>query len=57
MSPRRYLLLASFLLVVIFSGANLLVQNVFSGVRADFTENRLYTLSCLLYTSPSPRDA
>jgi ABC-type uncharacterized transport system involved in gliding motility auxiliary subunit len=45
MSPRRYLLLASCLLMVIFSGANLLAQNVFSGVRADFTENRLYTLS------------
>ncbi|MHA7898568.1 MAG: Gldg family protein [Henriciella sp.] len=45
MSPRRYLVLASVLLVAIFGAANLLAQSWFSGARADFTENNLYTLS------------
>lgn len=45
MTPRRYLLLASLLLVAIFAAANLLAQSWFAGARADFTENRLYTLS------------
>lgn len=45
MSPRRYLIFASLLLMAIFAAANLLSQSWFSGTRADFTENRLYTLS------------
>ena len=45
MSPRRYILSASVLLVAIFVAGNLLAQNWFSGARADFTENKLYTLS------------
>lgn len=45
MTPRRYLLLASLLLIAIFAAANLLAQAWVSGARADFTENRLYTLS------------
>ncbi|GAB5458117.1 MAG: GldG family protein [Henriciella sp.] len=45
MTSRRYLLLASLLLISVFSGANLLAQNWFSSARADFTENKLYTLS------------
>lgn len=45
MSPRRYLLAASVLLIAIFGAANLLAQAWFAGVRADFTENKLYTLS------------
>lgn len=45
MSPRRYLIIASILLAAIFGAANLLAQNWFSGARADFTENKLYTLS------------
>ena len=45
MSPRRYLFLASVLLMAIFAAANLLAQSWFAGARADFTENRLYTLS------------
>ncbi len=45
MSPRRYLLLASLLLCAIFGAANLLSQSWFAGARADFTENKLYTLS------------
>ncbi|NQY39296.1 MAG: Gldg family protein [Henriciella sp.] len=45
MSPRRYLLAASILLVAIFAAANLLAQSLLSGARADFTENSLYTLS------------
>lgn len=45
MSPRRYLLVASFLLVAIFGAANLLAQSWFSSARADFTENQLFTLS------------
>ncbi|MEM9055787.1 MAG: hypothetical protein AAGB16_10720, partial [Pseudomonadota bacterium] len=45
MSPRRFLVIASLLLVAIFAAANLLAQSWFSGARADFTENKLYTLS------------
>ena len=45
MSPRRYILAISVLLVAIFAAANLLAQSWLSGVRADFTENKLYTLS------------
>lgn len=45
MSPRRYLILSSFLLVAIFGAANLLAQSWFAGARADFTENKLFTLS------------
>ena len=45
MSPRRYLILASLALIAIFGAANLLAQSWFSGARADFTENQLYTLS------------
>ena len=45
MSPRRYLFLASVLLMAIFAAANLLAQSWFAGARSAFTENRLYTLS------------
>ena len=45
MSPRRYLIAATFLLAAIFAAANLLAQSLFAGARADFTENNLYTLS------------
>lgn len=45
MTPRRFLLLASFLMVAVFGGANVLLQNWLGGARADFTENKLYTLS------------
>ncbi|MEO1305139.1 MAG: Gldg family protein [Pseudomonadota bacterium] len=45
MSPRRYLLLASCLFIAIFGAANLLAQSWLSGARADFTENRLFSLS------------
>lgn len=45
MSSRRYLIFASVLLMAIFAAANLLAQSWFSGARADFTENRLYSLS------------
>lgn len=45
MSSRRYLIFASLLLMAIFAAANLLAQSWFSGARADFTENRLYSLS------------
>ena len=45
MSPRRYILAVSVLLVAIFAAANLLAQSWLSGARADFTENKLYTLS------------
>ena len=45
MSPRRYILLASCLFIAIFGAANLLAQSWLSGARADFTENRLFSLS------------
>ena len=45
MSPRRYLIIASVLLMAVFGAVNLLAQNWFSGARADFTENKLFTLS------------
>lgn len=45
MSPRRYLLAPSVLMIAIFAAANLLAQTWLSGARADFTENKLYTLS------------
>ena len=45
MTARRYLVIASFLLVGVFAAANLLAQSWFSGARADFTENNLFTLS------------
>lgn len=45
MSPRRYLIIASVLLMAVFGAVNLLAQTWFSGSRADFTENKLFTLS------------
>ncbi|MEO0550601.1 MAG: GldG family protein [Pseudomonadota bacterium] len=45
MSASRYMILVSVLAVVVFAAANLLAQRTFSGARADFTENQLYTLS------------
>jgi len=45
MSARRYLILASVLLVAIFAAGNLLVQSWTASARADFTENNLFTLS------------
>lgn len=45
MSARRYLVVASILLITVFGAANLLAQSWFSGARADFTENKLFTLS------------
>lgn len=45
MSPRRYLIIASLLLMAVFGAANLLAQTWFSSARADFTENKLFTLS------------
>lgn len=45
MSARRYLVVASILLIAVFGAANLLAQSWFSGARADFTENKLFTLS------------
>ena len=45
MTARRYLVIASFLLVGMFAAATLLAQSWFSGARADFTENNLFTLS------------
>lgn len=45
MSTRRYLVVASILLITVFGAANLLAQSWFSGARADFTENKLFTLS------------
>lgn len=45
MSPRRYLVIASVLLAAVFGAANLLAQNWMSSARADFTENKLFTLS------------
>ena len=45
MTPRRYLLFSGVLLVLIFGAGKLLAQSWFSGARADFTENRLFTLS------------
>ena len=45
MSSRRYLIIASMLLMAVFGAVNLLAQTWFSGSRADFTENKLFTLS------------
>ncbi|NQY13942.1 MAG: Gldg family protein [Henriciella sp.] len=45
MSARRYLILASVLLVAIFGAGNLLIQSWTASARADFTENNLFTLS------------
>jgi ABC-type uncharacterized transport system involved in gliding motility auxiliary subunit len=45
MTPRRFLILASVLLVAIFAAVNLLSQTWLTGARADFTESKLYTLS------------
>lgn len=45
MSPQRYIIAASVLLIAIFTAANLLAQSWFAGTRADFTQNKLYTLS------------
>ncbi|MEM9572437.1 MAG: Gldg family protein [Pseudomonadota bacterium] len=45
MSPRRYLIFASVLLIAIFGAGNLIVQSWAAGARADFTENNLFTLS------------
>lgn len=45
MSPRRYLLAASLLLIAIFAAATLLTQKTLSSARLDLTENNLFTLS------------
>jgi ABC-type uncharacterized transport system involved in gliding motility auxiliary subunit len=45
MSARRYLILASVLLVAIFGAGNLLIQSWTASARADFTGNNLFTLS------------
>ena len=45
MSSRRYLIIASVLLMAVFGAVNLLAQTWFSESRADFTENKLFTLS------------
>lgn len=45
MKAKHYLIAATALTGIIFVSANLLVQNVFTGARIDFTENNLYTLS------------
>lgn len=45
MTARRYILLASVLVMAVFAGANLLVQNGLSGARLDYTGGKLYTLS------------
>ncbi|MEQ3650535.1 Gldg family protein [Hyphomonas sp.] len=45
MKAKHYLITATALTGIIFVSANLLVQNVFTGARIDFTENNLYTLS------------
>ncbi len=45
MTARIFLLAASLLLVIVFAGANLLVQGHLRGARVDFTGHKLYTLS------------
>ena len=45
MGARLFTALASLLLMAIFGGANIAAQNWLAPVRADMTENRLYTLS------------
>ena len=45
MNGRTYLLSATALAAVIFIGANTLIQPLIAPARADFTENRLYTVS------------
>ncbi|KCZ55787.1 hypothetical protein HY29_10500 [Hyphomonas beringensis] len=45
MRAKHYLIAATALTLIIFIASNLLVQKVFTGVRLDFTENNLYTLS------------
>lgn len=45
MTRRTYTLIASLLIVLLFAAANVAVSRWFSGARADFTGNKLYTLS------------
>lgn len=45
MTPRRFLILTSVLLLLLFAGLNMLSQTWLGGARADFTERKLYTLS------------
>ncbi|MEZ5953726.1 MAG: GldG family protein [Hyphomonas sp.] len=45
MQSRTYLIVATVLMSVIFIAANLLAQTVLTGAQADFTENRLFSLS------------
>ena len=45
MNARRFTFIASLMVLLIFTGLNIAVQNWMSGVRADMTENKLYTLS------------
>lgn len=45
MTARQYLLIGAALMMAVFGGANLLAQSWLGGVRADFTESKLYTLS------------
>ncbi|WP_439619198.1 Gldg family protein [Hyphomonas sp.] len=45
MKAKHYLVAATALATTIFVSGNLVMQNVLSGVRVDFTENNLYTLS------------
>ena len=55
MKAKHYLIAATALTGIIFVSANLLVQNVFTGARIDFTENNLYTLSDATKTTSSRR--
>ncbi|MEO0721655.1 MAG: Gldg family protein, partial [Pseudomonadota bacterium] len=45
MSTRTYSITASALTVLIFILSTLWTQSILSGARADFTENKLYSLS------------
>lgn len=45
MKAKHYLVVATALATTIFVSGNLVMQNVLSGARLDFTENNLYTLS------------
>ncbi|MEM1036370.1 MAG: Gldg family protein [Pseudomonadota bacterium] len=45
MSPRRYLLVTSLLLIAIFAAVTLLANKALTGARLDMTENKLFTLA------------
>lgn len=45
MSPRRYLLVTSLLLIAIFAAVTLLANKALTGARLDLTENKLFTLA------------